>query len=69
MNSAGVWSPVSGRPGMIALTMDDLQRQGQQGLLGAQMTCVVTEATRPDSKRTFKRYRLPNERELQAAQC
>lgn len=67
MNSAGVWSPVSGRPGMIALTMDDLQRQGLQGLLGAQMTCVVTEATRPDSKRTFKRYRLPNERDLQAA--
>lgn len=32
------------------------------------MTCVVTEATRPDSKRTFKRYRLPNERDLQAAQ-
>ena len=68
MNSAGVWSPLSGRPGMIALTMDDLRRQGQQGLLGAQMTCVVTEATRPDSKRTFKRYRLPNEEDLQAAQ-
>jgi len=68
MNSAGVWSPVSGRPGMIALTMDDLQRQGQQGLLGAQMTCVVTEATRLDNKRTFKRYRLPNEQDLKAAQ-
>jgi adenine-specific DNA methylase len=67
MNSAGVWSPVSGRPGMIALTMDYLQRQGLQGLLGSQMTCVVTEATRSDSKRTFKRYRLPNEADLQAA--
>lgn len=68
MNSAGVWSPASGRPGLVALTMDDLRRQGQQGLLGAQMTSVVTEATRPNSKRTFKRYRLPNERDLRAAQ-
>ena len=53
---------------MISLTMDDLRRQGQQGLFGAQMTSVVAEATRPDSKRTFKRYRLPNEEDLQAAQ-
>ena len=68
MNRAGVWSPLSGGPGMISLTMDDLRRQGQQGLFGAQMTSVVTEATRPDSKRTFKRYRLPNEEDLQAAQ-
>jgi len=68
MNSAGVWSPVSGRPGINALTMEDLQRQGQQGLFGSQMTCVVTEATRSDSKRTFKRYRLPNQQDLQAAQ-
>jgi adenine-specific DNA methylase len=68
MNRAGVWSPLSGRPGMISLTMDDLRRQGQQGLFGAQMTSVVAEATRPDSKRTFKRYRLPNEEDLQAAQ-
>jgi putative DNA methylase len=67
MNSAGVWSPANGRPGIIALTMEDLQRQGQQGLLGAQMTCVVTEATRADSKKTFKRYRLPNEEDLKAA--
>jgi putative DNA methylase len=67
MNRAGVWSPLSGRPGMIALTMDDLRRQGQQGLLGTQMTAVIVEAKRPNGKTTYKRYRLPTEKELQAA--
>jgi len=47
--------------------MDDLRRQGQQGLLGAQMTSVVVEATNPNGKKTFKRYRLPTEEELSAA--
>ena len=68
MNRAGVWSPCSGRPGLIALTMDDLRRQGQQGLLGTQMTVAVVEATIPNGKTTFKKYRLPTEKELQAAQ-
>lgn len=67
MNRAGVWSPCGGRPKLIALTMADLRRQGQQGLLGAQMTCVVVEATTPNSKKTFKRYRLPTEEEFKAA--
>jgi len=69
MNRAGVWSPLSGRPGMIALTMDDLRRQGGQGLLGSQMTAVVTEAIRPGGKKTYKRYRLPSEIELAAGQA
>jgi adenine-specific DNA methylase len=64
MNRAGVWNPLGGRPGMIALTMDDLRRQGSQGLLGTQMTTVVTEAIRPGGKRTFKRYRIPSASEL-----
>jgi len=68
MNRAGVWSPCSGRPGLIGLTMDDLRRQGQQGLFGTQMTAVVVEATMPNGKKTFKKYRLPTEKELQAAQ-
>jgi adenine-specific DNA methylase len=68
MNRAGVWSPCSGRPGLIALTMDDLRRQGQQGLLGTQMTAVVVEATTSNGKKTFKRYRLPTDEELKAAQ-
>jgi putative DNA methylase len=67
MNRAGVWSSCSGRPGLIGLTMDDLRRQGQQGLLGTQMTAVVVEATMPNGKKTFKKYRLPTEEELKAA--
>ncbi len=67
MNRAGVWSPVAGRPGMIALTTDDLRRQGQQGLLGSQTTAVVVEATQPGTKRTYRRYRLPVAKELDAA--
>ena len=68
MNRAGVWSPCTGRPGLIALTMDDLRRQGQQGLSGMQMTAVVVEATAPNGKKTFKHYRLPTEEEIKAAQ-
>jgi putative DNA methylase len=68
MNRAGVWSPCSGRPGLIALTMDDLRRQGQQGLLSTQMTAVVVEATASDRRKTFKKYRLPTEEELKVAQ-
>ncbi|MFH1490463.1 MAG: DUF1156 domain-containing protein, partial [Pseudomonadota bacterium] len=67
-NRAGVWSPCSGRPDLIALTMDDLRLQGQQGLLGVQMTAVVVEASMPNGKRTFKRYRLPAEEEIRAAE-
>ena len=67
MNRAGVWSPCSGRPGVIALTMDDLRRQGQQGLLGAQMTSVVVDRMKPSGKGTFKHYRLPTESEISAA--
>ena len=66
MNRAGVWSPLSGRPGMIALTMADLRRQGQQGLLGSTMTAVVVE--RKEGNKTRKTYRLPTSEELSAAQ-
>ncbi|HEY5505678.1 MAG TPA: DUF1156 domain-containing protein, partial [Sedimentisphaerales bacterium] len=57
MNRAGVWSLCSGRPGVISLTIDDLRRQGQQGLLGTQMTAVVVE--RKEGNKTRKYYRLP----------
>lgn len=66
MNRAGVWSPLSGRPGMISLTMADLRRQGQQGLLGAEMTSVITEGKIAGKNRVVKKYRLPVEQELEA---
>jgi len=48
--------------------MNDLRLQGQQGLLGSQMTVVVVEATNSNGKNTFKRYRLPEEEEIKAAE-
>ena len=68
MNRAGVWSPCTGRPGVIALTMEDLRRQGQQGLLGTQMMAVVVEATVKGGRRTRKHYRLPTDQEYRVAQ-
>lgn len=78
MNRAGVWSPLSSRPGMISLTMEDLRRQGQQGLLGTQMTAVVVEQTtitrttgakgrEKVTRKTRKAYRIPATADLQAA--
>jgi adenine-specific DNA methylase len=67
MNRAGVWSPCSGRPGLVALTMEDLRRQGQQGLLGTQMTAVVVERKKASGKGTLKQYRNPTAEELNAA--
>jgi putative DNA methylase len=67
MNRSGVWSPVSGRPGMIALTTEDLRRQGQQGLLDCQMTAVVVASVKAGTKRSTKKYRLPLPVELEAA--
>src|SRR5206468_866967 len=64
MNRAGVWSPLTGRPGIVALTMEDLRRQGQQALFGTQLTAVVVEVTQPNSKKTAKRYRLPTDLEI-----
>jgi putative DNA methylase len=66
-STSGIWSPIGGRPGLIALTTDDLRRQGRQGLLGTQMTAVVVEATKAGGKQTYRRYRLPDAVELKAA--
>jgi putative DNA methylase len=67
MNRAGVWSPCSGRPGVVSLTMEDLRRQGQQGLLGTQMTGVVVDKRKQNGNGTEKFYRLPNSLEISAA--
>jgi len=67
MNRAGVWSPCSGRPGVVSLTMDDLRRQGQQGLLGTQMTGVVVDKRKQNGNGTEKFYRLPNSLDISAA--
>jgi len=64
---SGIWSPISGRPGLIALTTDDLRRQGRQGLLGVQMTAVVVDASKEGAKKTYRRYRVPSEKEIEQA--
>ncbi|HEY8899226.1 MAG TPA: DUF1156 domain-containing protein [Chthoniobacterales bacterium] len=78
MNRAGVWSPCSGRPTTIALTMEDLRFQGQKELLDKQMTAVVVERTKvtitegkngkqKEIRKVQKIYRLPNVAEVEAA--
>lgn len=64
---SGIWSPISGRPGLIALTTDDLRRQGRQGLLGVQMTAVVVDAIKEGAKKTYRRYRVPSDTEIEQA--
>ena len=65
---AGVWSPFSGgRPDMVALTMKEMRKQGQRGLMGIQMTAVCVQAPVPGKKKTEKQYRLPTPAELEAA--
>jgi hypothetical protein len=47
--------------------MEDLRRQGQQGLLGSQLTGVVVDRRKQNGKGTEKFYRLPNPMEVSAA--
>lgn len=68
MNRAGVWSPLSGRPGMVALTMEDLRRQGQQGLLDTQMTAVVVESQVSGTNKRVKKYRSTTSGDLKSAE-
>lgn len=67
MNRSGVWSPCSGRPGLICLDMEQLRRQGELQLLGCQMTVAVVEARKAKGKQTFKKYREVTEADLRAA--
>lgn len=67
MNRAGVWSPCSGRPGVISLTMEDLRRQGQQGLLGLHFIAVVVDSPVGKGSKTVKMYRLPTDAEINAS--
>jgi putative DNA methylase len=68
MNRSGVWSPCGGRPGLICLDMEQLRRQGESGLLSAQMTIAVVEAYKPGKNQTFKKYREITEADARAAE-
>jgi adenine-specific DNA methylase len=58
MSRAGVWCPCCGKPGTVAMEMEDIRQEGLKGGLGAQMTAVVVDG--PESKE----YRLPTTAEL-----
>ncbi len=43
MSAAGVSCPCCGRPDSVAMTLDDIQLESQQGRTSATLTCVVVE--------------------------
>lgn len=61
MSRAGVWCPCCGKPGTVAMEMEDIRQEGIKGALGAQMTAVVVDG--PEGKE----YRLPTAAELSVA--
>lgn len=61
MSRGGVWCPCCGKPGTVAMEMDDLRQEGVSGRLGAVMTAIAIDG--PDGKE----FRLPTKDELAAA--
>jgi len=61
MSRAGVWCPCCGKPGTVAMEMEDIRQEGLKGGLGAIMTAVVVDG--PEGKE----YRLPTMTELRVA--
>jgi hypothetical protein len=57
MTRKGVWCPSCGKPGTVAMTMEDIRQEGLAGRLGAVMTAVVVDG------QSGKEYRLPMEEE------
>jgi adenine-specific DNA methylase len=60
MSRAGAWCPCCGKPGTVAMEMDDIRREGIAGRLGTMMTAVIVEGQ-------GKEYRLPTKEELRSA--
>ena len=60
MTRAGAWCPCCGKPGTVAMEMEDIRAEGLADRLGAVMTAVVIDG--PNGKE----YRPPTEHELAA---
>jgi adenine-specific DNA methylase len=61
MSRAGAWCPCCGKPGTVAMEMEDIRREGIAGRLRTVMTAVVVDGPRG------KEYRLPSEEEVRRA--
>jgi len=61
MSRNGAWCPCCGKPGTVAMNLDDIREQGLSGRIGTHMTAVILET------RDGKDYRPPVTRDLQAA--
>jgi len=70
MSRAGAWCPCCGKPGTVAMTMEEIRQEGVAGRLGQVMTAVVVAEPKPSDgrkKEPGKSYRLPTPEELAAA--
>jgi adenine-specific DNA methylase len=63
MSRNGAWCPCCGRPGTVAMEMEDIRQEGLRGRLGAVMTAVVVDGP------SGKEYRLPTDKERKMAEC
>ncbi|MDP2856916.1 MAG: DUF1156 domain-containing protein [Bacillota bacterium] len=62
MSRAGAWCPCCGKPGTVAMTMEDIRQEGLAGRLGAVLTAVVAGC------KTGRCFRLATEDELKLAE-
>ncbi len=61
LTGSGVWCPVCGTPGTVAMTMGDIQSEFRSCHSGSQMACIICETP------YGKKYVLPNPEQLRCA--
>ncbi|MDP2627627.1 MAG: DUF1156 domain-containing protein [Candidatus Rokubacteria bacterium] len=61
MSRNGAWCPCCGKPGTVAMKLEDIRQEGLAGRLGGVMTAVVVAGERA------KEYRLPAAADIRAA--
>src|SRR5262249_11280306 len=62
MSRSGAWCPCCGKPGTVAMEMEDIRAEGVAGRIGSFMTAVVADGI------DGKEYRRPTAFEVDAAQ-
>jgi putative DNA methylase len=61
MTRNGAWCPCCGKPGTVAMTMEDIRQEGLAGRMAAVMTAVIVDGQQG------KEYRVPVSKEIEAA--